>query len=59
MSTLFQGLILPPLLRPLQGQPSRDGSFMRLFPRVVGWGGELVLDTGWGLTTKGTGSRQG
>ena len=30
---------------------------MRLFPGVR-WGGELVPEAGWGLTTKGTGSRQ-
>lgn len=58
MSTLYQGPILPPLLRPLQGQPSQDRSFVRLFPRG-GEGRELVLEAGWGLTTKGTGSRHG
>ena len=56
MSTLYQGPILPPLLRPLQGQPSQDGSFVRLFPGG-GEGRDLVLEAGWGLTTKRTGSR--
>ena len=52
------GPILPPLLGPLQGQPSWYGSFVRLFPGG-GEGRELVLEAGWGLTTKGTGSRHG
>ena len=34
MSTPYQGPISPPLLRPLQGQPSQDGSFMILCPQV-------------------------
>ena len=43
---LAQGPISPPLLRPLQGQPSQGGSFVRLFPRVVGsWCQSLAGDS--------------